>query len=352
MLKTCNIKGSVKDNFAKILSRPFISVYPNTKLFELIPFLAIGPDIYADGLLVTSKNITQEDHDNFNNKKDKLSKKSRVEISDEFINGRISSKHLLLIIIDLLSERKSAFSLYNLTAAEIMDVLNEEHMIESDSTLSKVLNIFRKTGFAFLPIVKKTNYNNLNYYKMLSYLSVRDFLQFFLKKKKELRNIDIDNSCLKEIRDMPVKEVSSKLISVYKTSLLLDVINIMVSKKIRNIGILNNNSKLIGIMNDRNILELIVRSKDKFTITTTTQNNNLLDIHSKINAQVREFKECTLENLEILNNFKTPRMFEIKEDSSISKAANHLKNLKHSYLLLEGKDRIVTPWDIVMKTLS
>ena len=350
MLKTCNIKGSVKVNFSNILSRPFLSVYPNTKLFELIPFLAIGPDIYADGLLVTSKNIIQDDNDNFNNKKDKLSKKSRVELSDEFIKGRISSKHLLLIIIDLLSERKSVLSLYNLTAAEIMDVLNEEHMIEPDSTLSKVLGIFRKTGFAFLPIVKKTNYNNLNAYKMLSYLSVRDFLPFFLKKKKEQRNIDIDNSCLKQILDMPVKEVSSILISVQGTSLLLDVINIMLSKKIRNIGILNNNSKLIGIMNDRNILELIVKSKDKFT--TTTHDNNHLDIHSKLNAQVREFKECTLEDLEVLNYFKLPRMFEIKEDISIGKAANHLKSLKHSYLLLEGKDRIVTPWDIVMKTLS
>jgi hypothetical protein len=124
----------------------------------------------------------------------------------------------------------------------------------------------------------------------------------------------------------------------------------MLTKKIRNIGILNNNSKLIGIMNDRNILELIVRSEDKFT--TTRHENNSHDIHSKLNFQVREFKESPLEDLEVLNIFKIPRMFEIKENSTISKAANHLKNLKHSYLLLEGKDRIVTPWDIVMKTLS
>jgi predicted transcriptional regulator len=175
-------------------------------------------------------------------------------------------------------------------------------------------------------------------------------LQFFLKKKKEQRNFDIDNSCLKEIIDMPIKEVSSKLISVSKNSLLLDVINMMLSNKIRNIGILNNNSKLIGILNDRNILQLIVRSKDKFT-TSIHESNNLAR-HSKLNAQVREFKECTLEDLEVLNNFKIPRMFEIKEDISISKAANHLKSLKHSYLILEGKDRIVTPWDIVMKTLT
>ncbi|HEU4481804.1 MAG TPA: CBS domain-containing protein [Nitrososphaeraceae archaeon] len=350
MLKTCNIKGTINDNFSNILSRPFLSVYPDTKLFELIPFFAIGPDIYADGLVVTSKNIIQDDNENFNNKKDKIFKESRAELSGEFIKGRISSKHLLLIIIDLLSQRKFAFSLYNLTAAEIMDVLTEEHMIESDSTVSKVLDIFKKTGFAFLPIVKKINYDNLNSYKMLSYLTVRDFLQFFLKKKKGQRNFAIDNSCLKEIIDIPIKDVSSKLISVSKNSLFVDVINMMLSNKIRNIGILNNNSKLIGILNDRNILQLIVRSKDRFTSSTHESNN--LARHSKLNAQVREFKECTLEDLEVLNNFKIPRMFEIKEDISISKAANHLKNLKHSYLILEGKDRIVTPWDIVMKTLT
>ena len=74
--------------------------------------------------------------------------------------------------------------------------------------------------------------------------------------------------------------------------------------------------------------------------------------YSKLNVQGREFKECTLEDLEVLNNFKIPQTIEIKEDSSIGNAANHLKNLKHSYLILEGNDRIVTPWDIVMKTLT
>ena len=349
MVKTCNIKGSVNENFSNILSRPFLSIYPYTKLFEIIPFFAIGPDIYADGLLVTSKNRMHDNNENFNDKKDEIFKELKEERSNEYVEGRISSKHLLLIIVDLLSERKSVKSLYNLTAAEIMDVLTEEHMIESDSTVSKVLDIFKKTGFAFLPIVKKTKHNNLNSYKMLSYLSVRDFLPFFLKKKKGYRNfVSDDDSCLKEIIDIPVKEVSSKLISVYKNSLLGDVINTMLSKKIRNIGILNKNSKLIGILNDRKILELMVRSKDKFT----TLDNNTLDKYSKLNVQGREFKECTLEDLEVLNNFKIPQTIEIKEDSSISIAANQLKNLKHSYLILEGNDRIVTPWDIVMKTLS
>ena len=58
-----------------------------------------------------------------------------------------------------------------------------------------------------------------------------------------------------------------------KNSFLEDVINTKLSKKIRNIGILNKNSKLNVILNDRKILELMVRSKDKFI----TPDNNTLD---------------------------------------------------------------------------
>ncbi len=79
MVKTCNIKGSVNENFSNILSRPFLSVYPNTKLFEIIPFFAIGPDIYADGLLVTSKNRIHDKNEIFNDKKDEIFKELKGE---------------------------------------------------------------------------------------------------------------------------------------------------------------------------------------------------------------------------------------------------------------------------------
>jgi len=97
----------------------------------------------------------------------------------------------------------------------------------------------------------------------------------------------------------------------------------------------------------------LVKSKDKFTTSSShsTHDNNILDIQSKLSVQIGEFKRCTFEEIEVLTKFKLPRFFEIKEDSIISNAANHLKNLKHSYLILEGYDRIVTSWDIVMKTV-
>ena len=56
MLKTSNIKGSVYDNFSNILSRPILSIYPDTKLFEITPFSPIGPNIYR---LINSNSISR-----------------------------------------------------------------------------------------------------------------------------------------------------------------------------------------------------------------------------------------------------------------------------------------------------
>ena len=42
---------------------------------------------------------------------------------------------------------------------------------------------------------------------------------------------------------------------------------------------------------------------------------------------------------------------EIPQDKSIDAAATLLADMERPFLILEGKDKIVTPWDIVMKTL-
>ena len=47
-----SLDDSVIDVFPEIFERPFLFVYSNTKLIELSTYLAIGPQIYADGMLV------------------------------------------------------------------------------------------------------------------------------------------------------------------------------------------------------------------------------------------------------------------------------------------------------------
>jgi hypothetical protein len=45
----------VKKVFNDSANRPFLFVYPDTKLLEVITFLAIGPEIYVDGVVVVTE---------------------------------------------------------------------------------------------------------------------------------------------------------------------------------------------------------------------------------------------------------------------------------------------------------
>ena len=82
-----SLDDSVIDVFPEIFERPFLFVYSNTKLIELSTYLAIGPQIYADGMLVFQQ---QEEDD----------EKQRKVGGDAMINrrkviGRISGKHII-----------------------------------------------------------------------------------------------------------------------------------------------------------------------------------------------------------------------------------------------------------------
>jgi CBS domain-containing protein len=108
-----------------IFTRPFLSVEPNTRMLQIGTYLAIGPQIYVDGLVVMSE-------------KDKLQSSRPV--------GRIGCKH---IISNLLESDYPAW--LETEASQIMD--NTVVALEMDSTLSSALEVFDKTRFAFAPIV-------------------------------------------------------------------------------------------------------------------------------------------------------------------------------------------------------
>jgi hypothetical protein len=46
----------IKNAAPHIFRRPFLFVEPNTRMLEIATFLAIGPQIYVDGLIVVSDN--------------------------------------------------------------------------------------------------------------------------------------------------------------------------------------------------------------------------------------------------------------------------------------------------------
>ena len=60
----------------------------------------------------------------------------------------------------------------------------------------------------------------------------------------------------------------------------------------------------------------------------------------------------SLDKKKIKQNLNISDISEVKDDTTIRQAAELLLDPRNPYLILENRDKIVTPWDIVMKTLS
>ena len=278
-----NISGNVVNVFPHIFNRPFIPVVLDTPLYQFSVFLAIGPEIYVDGLVVLEKTNQQ-------------------------VVGRIGCKNILS---HLLNTRYSEWQ-YT-TADQIMERMHkeEEEMIDIDSPVSRVIELFKKTKFAFIPITKDGN--------VVAVLTIRDFLPIVKNKDKA--------------ETTPISQIASKLTSIDKNTDVLKAIDIMLKKGIRNIGITENgneSSELIGVINDRNILEFLLSHNGR--------------------QIMKNLEQEAISHIRLGENLEIYPIKEVPQDESIKVATNLLTEMERPFLILEGKDKIVTPWDIVMKT--
>lgn len=281
-----NVSGNVVNVFPQIFKRPFIPIVLDTPLYQFSVFLAIGPEIYVDGLVVLEKTNQQ-------------------------VVGKLGCKNILSHLLNTsYSEWRST------TADQIMErSYKEEEMIDIDSPVSKVIDLFKKTKFAFTPIITKER-------NVVAILTIRDFLPIVKNK---------DNA-----ETTPISQISSKLSSIDKNTDVLKAIDTMLKKGIRNIGITkskNKPSEVIGVINDRKILEFLL---------SHTGRQIMKGLEQKTISHIRLAR--LTENLDIYP------MREVPQDISIKVAANLLTEMERPFLILEGKDKIVTPWDIVMKT--
>ena len=192
------------DAAAHIFRRPCLFVDPTAQMLQIATFLAIGPQIYADGLVVTDD------------------KKKPI--------GRIDSKHIISNIIDI-----GYPECLELTAAQIMDDFTGS--LDKNSSLGKVLEIFNKTKFAFVPITANNSSDKIDSIRdstaekkeeeLVASISIRDILPIIAKM-----NID-----------RPIRDLSSQLISVDKKSSIRNAIDLMIKQCIQNIGIRADDNK-------------------------------------------------------------------------------------------------------------
>jgi CBS domain-containing protein len=222
--------------------------------------------------------------------------------------GRISSKQIISKILNL-----GYLEWLDLKASQIMDSFVGS--IEMDSPLSTALEVFEKTRFAFVPIIAKDSSI------VAASLSIRDILPLIAKT-----NID-----------RPIKDLCSPLISVDKNTTIRTALDLMIEGGIRNIGIEDNdsknNNKLLRIINDRKILEFLLSHRGR-----------------KI---MRRDGIAGLADINIINHLDMISATKVNCHITISNAAELLMDIRNPCLILEeGQDNsIVTPWDIVMRTL-
>jgi predicted transcriptional regulator len=292
---------SIKEAAPHIFTRPFLSVESNTPMPQIITFLAIGSQIYVDGLVVISEN----------------EKGQRIRPV-----GRIGCKHIFSNLLE-----SDYLHWLEMKASQIMD--NTVGALEMDSNLSSVLEIFNKTRFGFVPIVankdeergkkEETNSNSLK-----ATLTIRDILPLIAKA-----NITA-----------PIKQISSILVSVDGKTSITDVLGYMMHNGIRNMGINDDasiheggKSRLLRIINDRKILEFLFSHKGR----------NILN----------KYGNAGLGNINIINHLDVISVAPIKSDTTVSKAAELLMDIRTPCLVSEDDTNyyILTPWDIVMKTL-
>jgi predicted transcriptional regulator len=297
----------IKDAAAHIFRRPYLFVNSTVRMLQIATFLAIGPQIYVDGLVV------------FNESKKLI--------------GRISSKHIIFNIL-----RTGYPDWLEITAEQIMD--DFAGTVDMNSPLNKALEVFDKTRFAFVGITAKDDDSGNGRSSeaaevVVASLSIRDILPLIAKA-----NID-----------RPIKDLCSQLISVDKNTSIRNAIDFMMKQGIRNIGIKedadnddsssnsNNNTKtkLLRIINDRKILEFLVSHNGRKIM----QANGVTG----------------LADVDIINHLNMISAKKVRYDTTTSEAAELLMDIRNPCLISEEDDEkkdnsIVTPWDIVMKTVK
>ena len=174
--------------------------------------------------------------------------------------------------------------------------------VDMNSPIGTAMKIFGETRFAFLPITEKGS--------LIASLGIRDILSLIINT-----NIDTHAS-----------HVSSPTVRVAKETNLKHALDIMLIKSIRNVVIRDGTNTYI--INDRKILEFLFSPKGREILT----------------IGITEIGRINVGDLDLIP------ISIISDDISITEAAKLLMDVRTPCLLFENS--IVTPWDIVMKTIG
>lgn len=178
----------------QIFRRPLLFVGPKDPMLQVATFLAIGPQIYADGLVV---------------------------LEGDRLAGRIGGYALACHILDAREGWLDA------RAEDIMDPL--ERPVQSGDPVKAALDIFRETKFAFVPVAHGG--------KVVASLSVRDLLGTVTSGEKAAL-------------------LGSQVVTGNDDTSVLDSLRLMVERGVRNLVFMERDGPYV--LNDRKVLEYLL----------------------------------------------------------------------------------------------
>jgi CBS domain-containing protein len=208
-MQMATLNKPIREAVPHIFKRPLLSVRPSDSLLQVGTFLALGPQIYVDGLVVLNDNNGAA--------------------------GTIGGRHIAEYI---LYHQKSDWP-----AASASDIMTRfDSTVEADHSLTVALDIFAKTEFAFVPVTIDN--------RVVTSLSVRDLLKIIPALRL----------------DTPIRELSSSLIAIDGKTSIGNALEIMLEQGVRSLAVReaeeNTGAKTAAaapsILNDRKILEFLI----------------------------------------------------------------------------------------------
>lgn len=185
---------SIRAAAPQIFRRPLLYVGPKDSVFHAATFLAIGPPIYADGLVVLDAGR---------------------------LVGRIGGWQIANHIL----EKKEKW--LDARAGDITEAL--EKPLDADSPLKDALSVFSETKFAFMPVASGG--------KVVASLSIRDLLGMADKTRKAV-------------------QLASTLTAVDEKMGMLEALRFMVDRGVRNLVTMRPDGP--HFINDRRVLEFLL----------------------------------------------------------------------------------------------
>lgn len=267
-MQLTELERPIFDVVPHIFKRPLLSVSPSDSLLQVGTFLAIGPQIYVNGVVV---------------------------LDDHRVAGVIGGRHIIEYVLYHPKDWLQG------SASNIMSRF--EHTVQADYPLRVALDIFSKTGFAFVPITVNQS--------VVTSLSIRDVLRVAVALKL----------------DTPIDKLSTSIVTIKSSASIGDALEMMLEQGIRNLVVKDNTNT--GILTDRKILEYLLSYGGRETILSRGLDGLFETQINVLDLAVAKF---------------------VNRDTPSDVAAEFLLDLNTPCLLL-ANDSIVTPWDIVMKGL-